>query len=140
MTPRDSTVFAVTSKSVTGLAIVFLVLAAFFGFLNSQKVKALRTNTANAQVARDAAERRELDERLNEPADGTAGAEQQSKIAEAENRAAKAEAEPAQGSKKTARNREHPERNSHSASRRCPRHCACIQSGLQFRGAESRCS
>ncbi len=102
MTPRDSTVFAVTSKSVTGLAIVFLVLAAFFGFLNSQKVKALRTNAANAQVARDAAERRELDERLNEPADGTAGAEQQSKIAEAENRAAKAEAELAQVQKEKA--------------------------------------
>jgi len=102
MTPRDSTVFAVTSKSVTGLAIVFLVLAAFFGFLNSQKVKALRTNAANAQVARNAAERRELDERLNEPADGTAGAEQQSKIAEAENRAAKAEAELAQVQKEKA--------------------------------------
>ncbi len=102
MTLRDSTVFAVTSKSVTGLAIVFLVLAAFFGFLNSQKVKALRTNAANAQVARDAAERRELDERLNEPADGTAGAEQQSKIAEAENRAAKAEAELAQVQKEKA--------------------------------------
>ena len=102
MTLRDSTVFAVTSKSVTGLAIVFLVLAAFFGFLNSQKVKALRTNAANAQVARDAAERRKLDERLNEPADGTAGAEQQSKIAEAENRAAKAEAELAQVQKEKA--------------------------------------
>ena len=81
---------------------MFLVLAAFFGFLNSQKVKALRTNAANAQVAHDAAERRELDERLNEPADGTAGAEQQSKIAEAENRAAKAEAELAQVQKEKA--------------------------------------
>ena len=81
---------------------MFLVLAAFFGFLNSQKVKALRTNAANAQVARNAAERRELDERLNEPADGTAGAEQQSKIAEAENRAAKAEAELAQVQKEKA--------------------------------------
>ena len=54
MTPRESAGFAVTSKSVAGLAIVFLVLAAFFGFLNIQKVKALRTNAANAQVARDA--------------------------------------------------------------------------------------
>jgi hypothetical protein len=102
MTPRESAVSAVTSKSVTGLAIAFLVLAAFFGFLNSQKVKALRTTAANAQAARDAAERRELDERLNEPADGTAGAEQQSKIAEAENRAAKAEAELAQVQKEKA--------------------------------------
>jgi predicted nucleic acid-binding Zn-ribbon protein len=102
MTPRESAVSAVTSKSVTGLAIAFLVLAVFFGFLNSQKVKALRTTAANAQAARDAAERRELDERLNEQADGTAGAEQQSKVAEAENRAAKAEAKLAQVQKEKA--------------------------------------
>ena len=57
MTPRESASFAVTSKSVAGLAIVFLVLAAFLGFLNIQKVKAIRSNAANAQVARDAAER-----------------------------------------------------------------------------------
>jgi len=102
MTPSELTVSAVTSKSVTGLAIALLVFAAFFGFLNSQKVKALRTTAANAQAARDAAERRELDERLNEPADGTAGAEQQSKIAEVENRAAKTEAELAQVQKEKA--------------------------------------
>jgi hypothetical protein len=102
MTLRESAIFAVTSKTVTGLATAFLVVAAFFGFLNSQKVKALRTNAANAQAARDVAERRELDERLNEPADGTAGAEQQRKIAEVENRAAKTEAELAQVQKEKA--------------------------------------
>ena len=58
MTPRESAVFGVTSKNVTGLAIAFLVLAAFFGFLNSQKMKVLRANAANAQAVRDAAERR----------------------------------------------------------------------------------
>ena len=57
MTRRESGSFAVTSKSVAGLAIVFLVLAAFFGFLNIQKVKALRTNAANAQLGRDEAVR-----------------------------------------------------------------------------------
>jgi cell shape-determining protein MreC len=96
MTPKESAAFAVTSKSVTGLAIAFLVLAALFGFLNSQKVKALRTNAANAQAARDAAELRRLHEQLDAPVDGTTGAEGQSKLAEAENRAAKAEAELAQ--------------------------------------------
>jgi cell shape-determining protein MreC len=45
---------------VTGLAIVFLVLAAFFGFLNIQKVKALRTNAANAQVGRNEAVRSQV--------------------------------------------------------------------------------
>src|ERR1700745_3530820 len=57
MMPRESGSFPVTSKSVAGLAIVFLVLAAFFGFLNIQKVKALRANAANAQIARVEAER-----------------------------------------------------------------------------------
>jgi predicted nucleic acid-binding Zn-ribbon protein len=93
MTPRDSTVFAVTPKTVTGLAIAFLVLAAFFGFLNSQKVKMLRTN---GETARDAAERRQAQAKLNDQIGGTAGAEQESKIAEAENRAAKTEGELAQ--------------------------------------------
>jgi len=87
MTPRESAVFGATSKSVTGLAIAFLVVAAFFGFLNTQKVKALRTNAANAQAARDAAERRQANANLNAPPGGTAGAE---------DRAAKAEAELAQ--------------------------------------------
>ena len=57
MTPREPASFAVTSKNVTGLAIVFLVFAAFFGFLNIQKVKALRANAANAQVGRNEAVR-----------------------------------------------------------------------------------
>jgi hypothetical protein len=102
MTPREPAVFAVTSKSVTGLAIAFLVVATFFGFLNSQKVKALRLNAANAQAARNAGERRQAQAKLNDPIGGTAGAEQQSKIAEAENRAAKTEAELAQVQKQKA--------------------------------------
>ncbi len=99
MTPRESAGFAVTSKSVAGLAIAFLVLAAFFGFLNGQKVKALRTNAANAQAARDAAERRQANANLNAPPGGTAGAEQRGKVDDAENRAATAEAELAQAQK-----------------------------------------
>jgi hypothetical protein len=96
MTPRESAGFGATPKSVTGLAIAFLVLAGFFGFLNTQKVKALRTNAANAQAARDAAEGRQANANLNPPPGGTAGAEQGGKVAEAEDRAAKAEAELAQ--------------------------------------------
>jgi hypothetical protein len=96
MTPRESAGFGATPKSVTGLAIAFLVLAGFFGFLNTQKVKALRTNAANAQASRDAAERRQANANLNAPPGGTAGAEQGGKVAEAEDRAAKAEAELAQ--------------------------------------------
>src|SRR5947208_6833207 len=102
MTPRGSAVFAVTSKSVTGLAIAFLVLAAFFGFLNSQKMKALRTNAANAQAARDAAELRRVQEELDGPGGGTTGTKEQGTVAEAENRRAKAEADLAQVQKEKA--------------------------------------
>src|SRR5882762_7604957 len=93
MTARESAIFAATSKSVTGLAIALLALAAVFGFLNSQKVKALRINAANAHAARDAAERRQAQAKLNDPIGGTAGAE---------NRAAKAAAELAQVQKEKA--------------------------------------
>jgi hypothetical protein len=75
---------------VAGLAILLLVVAAFFGFLNSQKMKTLRATVATAQTARDAAERR-IREKLNPSAGGAV--EDQGKVAQAENRAAKAEAE-----------------------------------------------
>jgi hypothetical protein len=103
MTPRESAVFGVTAKSVTGLAIAFLVLAAFFGFLNIQKIKAVRANAANAQTGRDATERRQANAKLNASTSGTAGTErQQAKTAEVENRAAKAEADLAQAQKEKA--------------------------------------
>jgi hypothetical protein len=78
---------------VAGLAILLLLLATFFGFLNTQKTKALRAAVATAQTARDAAERR-IHEKLDRSADGTL--EKPGQLAEAENRAAKAEAELAQ--------------------------------------------
>jgi hypothetical protein len=102
MTPRESAVFGVTAKSVTGLAIAFLVLSAFFGFLNIQKIKTVRANAANAPAARDAAERIQANAKLNPPAGGNVGAEQQAKIAEAENRAGKPETELAQVQKEKA--------------------------------------
>jgi len=96
MAHPQSVVSTLTPKSVAGLAIVLLVLAAVFGFLNGQKIKALRTGVANAQAARDAAERR-IREKPNKSAGGTI--EEQGKLAEAENRAAKAETELAQTQK-----------------------------------------
>ena len=89
MAHPQSVVSTLTPKNVAGLAIVLLVLAAVFGFLNGQKIKALRVGVANAQAARDAAERR-IHQKPNTPA-GTV--EEQGKLAEAENRATKAEAE-----------------------------------------------
>ena len=101
MTHRESAASSSTPKSVAGLAILLLLLAAFFGFLNTQKMKALRATVTTAQVARDAAERG-IREKLNVSAGGTVAKEEQGKIAEAENRAAKAEAELAQIQKEKA--------------------------------------
>jgi len=99
MTHRESAASSSTPKSVAGLAILLLVLAAFFGFLNSQKMKTLRATVATAQAARDVAERR-IREKLNPSAGGAV--EDQGKVAQAENRAAKAEAELAQIQKEKA--------------------------------------
>jgi len=93
MTHRESAVNAVTPKGVAGFAILLLVLAAFFAFLNTQKMKTLRATVATAQAARDTAERG-IRQKLN-PSAGAA-VEDQGKVAQAENRAAKAEAELAQ--------------------------------------------
>jgi hypothetical protein len=92
MTPRGSAVFGVTAKRVSELAIAFLVLAAFFGFLNIQKVKAVRANASNASA----------NMKLNTPPGGNAGIDRQAKISEAENRAGKAELELAQAQKEKA--------------------------------------
>jgi hypothetical protein len=99
MTHRESAVSAVTPKGVAGFAILLLVLAALFGFLNSQKMKTLRATVATAQAARDAAERG-IREKLNPSAGGAV--EDQGKVAQAENSAAKAEAELAQIQKEKA--------------------------------------
>jgi hypothetical protein len=101
MTHRESATSSSTPKSVAGLAILLLVLAAFFGFLNTQKMKTLRATVATAQDGRDAAQRR-IHEKPNTPAGGNGTVEEQGKVAEAENRAAKAEAEIAQIQKEKA--------------------------------------
>jgi hypothetical protein len=92
MTPRGSAVFGVTAKSVSGLALAFLVLATFFGFLNIQKIKAVRANAPNASASM----------KLNAPPGGDGGTNQQAKVTEAENRAEKAETELAQAQKEKA--------------------------------------
>lgn len=102
MMHRESAAYSSTPKGVATLVILLVVLAAFFGFLNTQKMKALRTTVATAQAARDAAERR-IHEKLNMPGSGsTVAKDQQAKVAEAEKRAAKAEADLAQIQKEKA--------------------------------------
>jgi hypothetical protein len=84
MANRGSAFFTAKQRTVSGLAILFLLVAAFFSFLNSQRMKVLRANTANAIAARDAAERREAHEKLNAAAGGTTGAEEPATKVEAE--------------------------------------------------------
>ena len=80
MAQRDSTLFTVTPRSVSVLAVIFLLVATFFGLLNGQKVKALRTTAATPRALVPALSRT------------GSGAQQQGKTANAEDRAAKAEA------------------------------------------------
>jgi len=81
MAQRESALFTVTPGSLSGLAVIFLLLAAFFALLNGQKVKALRANVATPRAPVPA--------KVNVPERGT---QQQGKTAEMEDRAAKAEA------------------------------------------------
>ena len=51
MAQRESALFTVTPGSLSGLAVIFLLLAAFFALLNGHKVKALRADAADAPRA-----------------------------------------------------------------------------------------
>ena len=86
-------IFAVTPKTVIGLSVLLLMLAGIFGLLNSHKVKTLRTNVANAEAARGAAEQRGAAQERNPETRETIVAGGEAKITEAESKAAKAEAE-----------------------------------------------
>jgi hypothetical protein len=90
MAQRDSALFTVTPASVSALAVLFLVLAAFFGFLNMHKLKTIRADTATARVPAQ----------MNAKAAGGASsaAKQSGKAADAD-RAAKAEAALAEAEK-----------------------------------------
>jgi len=93
MAQRDSALFTVSPGSLSGLAVIFLLLAGVFALLNGQKVRALRATSATPRVSVPA--------EVNAPAGGTIGAQQQGKTADAE-RAAKAEAALAQTEKEKA--------------------------------------
>ena len=86
MAQKESALFTVTPGSLSGLAVIFLVLAAFFALLNGQKVKALRANTATPHAPVVA--------NVNAPT-----AKQQNKTGDTEDRVAKAEATLAQAEK-----------------------------------------
>jgi len=88
MSQKESALFAVTPGSLSGLAVIFLLLAAFFALLNGQKVKALRADAATSHALVPA--------KVNAPTVTATGAQQNDKTADTADRAAKAEAALAQ--------------------------------------------
>jgi TonB family protein len=82
------TISAATPQRVIGVSVLFLLLAVIFAFLNSQKLKSLRADVANAH--RRVIQESDLKSRE------TAVAEREAKISEVENKAAKTGAELAQ--------------------------------------------
>ena len=90
MAQRESALFTVTPGTLTGLAVIFLLLAAIFALLNGQKVKALRANVATPRASVPA--------KVIASTGGTTGAQQQGKTADAD-QAAKVEAALAQAEK-----------------------------------------
>jgi len=93
MAQRESALLTVTPGSLSGLSVIFLLLAALFAVLNGQKVKALRANVATPHASVTA--------KMNGPTNGTTGAQQQGKTADPD-RAVKAEAALAQADKEKA--------------------------------------
>jgi hypothetical protein len=90
MAQRESALFTITPGSLSGLAVILLLLAGFFAYLNGQKVKTLRVNAA--------APRAPMAAKVNPPMAGTNTAQQQGSTADAE-RAVQAEAALAQAEK-----------------------------------------
>jgi hypothetical protein len=93
MSQKESALFAVTPGSLSGLAVIFLLLAAFFALLNGQKMKALRADAATPRALVPA--------KVDAPTVAVTGA-QQDKTADTADRAAKAEAALAQAEKEKA--------------------------------------
>jgi hypothetical protein len=87
MTHRGLFPFSATPKSVSGLAILFLLLAAFFGFLNIQKTKAFRANAANAQAGRAQVQKEKADLQAKLDASQQLVASLQKRVEEAEKNA-----------------------------------------------------
>src|SRR5205085_8847822 len=82
-----------TPKTLIAISVVMLAAAGVFGFLNTQKAKALRDNLITVTSARDDAERRRATEQKQIKEREAATATAATKITENESRVAKAEAD-----------------------------------------------
>src|SRR5262249_56147984 len=74
MAQRESALLTAAPGTLSGLAVIFLLLAAFFALLNGHKVKALRGNAATARALVPA--------KVNASTAGTTAARQQGKTAD----------------------------------------------------------
>jgi hypothetical protein len=93
---------AVTPKSVIGLSVLLLLLAAALGVVNTHKVKTLRANVTNADARRDEADRRRVAQQKELKDRETSVAAAASKVTERESKAAQVETELAQVQKEKA--------------------------------------
>jgi hypothetical protein len=89
MAQRESALFTATPRSLSGLSVIFLLLAALFAVLNGQKVKAFRANAAMPHAS------------MTAKVSASTEAQQPAKTADT-NRAVKAEAALAQAEKEKA--------------------------------------
>ena len=94
MAQKESALFAASPGSLSGLAAIFLLLAAFFALLNGHKVRALRAEAATPRAPVPA--------KVNAATGGAIGAQQKAETADTEDRAAKTEAALAQAEKEKA--------------------------------------
>lgn len=78
-------------RNLLTLSMVLLIVAGVFGALNNHKLTVLRGDIANADAARDAAERRRAAEQKEIKAREVSAAAASAKLADTETRAAKAE-------------------------------------------------
>jgi len=83
----------ITPKTLIGVSILLLAIAGVFGFLNTQKARALRDSLVTANAMRDDAERRHAAEQKNIKEREATAAAATAKVGERENRTAKAEAD-----------------------------------------------
>jgi hypothetical protein len=82
-----------TPKTLIAISVLLLAVAGVFGFLNTQKAKALRGELVNITSSRDDLERRRSAEQKEIKEREVAAAAATAKLAEHENRVAKAEAD-----------------------------------------------
>ena len=94
MAQRESALFTVTPRKLSGLAVVFLLVAACFAVLNGQRLIALRASAATPRARVPA--------KVNGPATGVTTAQQQGQTPDTEDRIARAEAALAHAEKEKA--------------------------------------